>query len=92
MGPYIRMRHRYFRSEDTEVIAAVVAHPNEIRRRASEINEFLVVRNFDEGRRPVCVVVARVDSGSRWWVATAYRSDLPSTVGDVLWTDDAHSI
>lgn len=85
---HVRTQHRYFRPEDRDVIAAVLAHPGEIRRRVMDLDELLFVRSFESGERPICVVVTRIDDGERWWVVTAYRTDVEVGTGDVVWSDD----
>ena len=52
------------------------------------LDELLFVRSFESGERPICVVVTRIDDGERWWVVTAYRTDVEVGTGDVVWSDD----
>lgn len=85
---HIRKRHRYFGPEDTDVLAAVLAHPDEIRQRASDPNELLFVQASSDRSRPLCVVVTRIDDARRWWIATAYITDVSIGAGDVIWRDD----
>ncbi len=53
-----------------------------------DLDELLFVRSFESGERPICVVFTRIDDGERWWVVTAYRTDVEVGTGDVVWSDD----